>query len=206
MAIRLHGERKRPAERLYGALVACLVFGLAGCSGVADENIATAIADLDEAAQHFEAGADILKNDPKLAEAMKDWVLAWGDVQAARAALDGDLTESCDSRCKRECGGFDVVTCTLHCASGCPPHCCGCSDESGTCSHGCSNCNNNDGDAECAVAGEVWVMATREAPYYLSAVGPETRRLLFDAPDGAKAAALLNAAYDTDEWSAVPAE
>lgn len=129
-------------------IAVALAVGLAvalvpGCSGIAVQNIETAIADLEDANAHVQAAYQTLANDPALASAAGDLAAAWADVDAARHALLGRADESCDSRCEHECSGVEVASCILNCVHGhgCYPSCCGCKDGSTMCKDCGGNCD-----------------------------------------------------------------
>lgn len=136
------GGSSAPQRAVQGVLWACLFFA-GGCSGIAVQNIETAIADLEAANAHVQAAYQTLADDPALASAAGDLAAAWADVDAARHALLGRSDESCDSRCEHECSGAEVASCILNCVHGhgCYPSCCGCKDGSTMCKDCGGNCD-----------------------------------------------------------------
>ena len=130
-----HYFSKRLSQSLLGAFslmlwILCL-FAFSGCTTVAPQNVEAALADLEKAAEHLEAGIQVLAQDPALEEAARDFLLAYGDLQNARADLLGREPEkSCIDRCTscqndnaNHCKACPVFSCLSNCSAGHHPVC-----------------------------------------------------------------------------------
>ena len=115
-------------DRMAGIVPWVAAFALTGCAGIGLQNVEEAVADLEQAITHFEEGIAVVQNDPKLAEASKDFLLAYGDVLAAKHDLLGGLSdegESCQFKCVTKCPTDHLANCLANCPK-CSSHCCGC--------------------------------------------------------------------------------
>lgn len=130
-----HYFEKRRSQSLLGAFSLTLwiigLFAFSGCASVAPQNVEDALADLELAVQHLESGIDVLRQDPALEEAARDFLLAYGDLQNARADLLGRQPErSCIDRCTdcqndnaKHCKACPVFSCLSNCSAGHHPVC-----------------------------------------------------------------------------------